>query len=100
MNKSFEPAASALPTKAYPKHWFAETDKSFDGRLVLDVFSTLLSYRWSILFLFVLGCVVGVLKAVNENPIYRAQLSMLVEPSNARTTGCLLYTSPSPRDRG
>lgn len=94
MNKSFEPAASKLPTKAYPKHWFAEADNSFDGRLVLDVFSTLLSYRWSILFLFILGCIVGVLKAVNENPIYRAQLSMLVEPSNARSAGPLQVFNP------
>ena len=76
------------------KHWFENTNNSLDGRVLVGVFSTLFAYRWSILFLFILGCVTGVLKAINENPVYRANLTMLVEPSSAQVSGQFQLFNP------
>jgi len=64
------------------EHQKQEGDKRIDGRLLLDIFSTVYSYRWSILLLFILGCIVGTMKAINEDPIYQANLTMSVEPNN------------------
>lgn len=76
------------------QHWFENTNKSLDGRVVASLFSTLFSYRWSILFLFILGCIVGILKAVNEDPVYQARLTMLVEPSNSQVSGQFQVFNP------
>ena len=40
--------------------------------------------QWAIIALMVLGCIAGVFKAVSEEPVYRARLTMAVEPSSYR----------------
>ena len=76
------------------KNWFENTENLVDGRTIFGIFNTLVVYRWSILFLFVLGCIVGVLKAINEDPVYRANLTMLVEPSSSKVSSQFQLFNP------
>ncbi len=57
------------------------------GRLV----QTAKENRWTIILMMVLGCVSGVFKAVSETPVYRASLTMAVEPSSSRSSGQSLF---------
>jgi len=84
LNKSYTKQAnsSGSQSEQFLQSWLQEGDKRIDGRLLLDVFSTVYSYKWSILILFILGCIVGTMKAINEDPIYQANLTMSVEPNN------------------
>lgn len=88
MNKSYTPQSTNIAERReqYIKGWFQEGDKRLDGRVIQDIFSTLFSYRWSILLLFIIGCVVGALKAINEDPIYQANLTMAVEPNTFKAS--------------
>ena len=86
---------------------------------------TIKKNRWLIALFLILGVVGGIIKALSETPVYQAGLTMVVEPSGdayrrqgvfdpyafrfyetqyellkSRSVACLLYTSPSPRDRG
>lgn len=47
--------------------------------------------RWGIILLMVLGCVAGILKAVSETPVYRAKLTMAVEPSVKQSTAQMMF---------
>jgi capsular exopolysaccharide synthesis family protein len=47
--------------------------------------------RWSIIVLMVLGCLAGVFKAISETPVYRASLTMAVEPSSSRNSSQSLF---------
>ena len=47
--------------------------------------------RWTIIIMMLLGCVAGVFKAVSETPVYRASLTMAVEPSTSRNAGQSLF---------
>ncbi|MBL4673854.1 MAG: hypothetical protein JKX81_16460, partial [Arenicella sp.] len=47
--------------------------------------------RWSIIVLMVLGCLAGVFKAISETPVYRASLTMAVEPSSGRNSSQSLF---------
>jgi capsular exopolysaccharide synthesis family protein len=47
--------------------------------------------RWSIIVLMVLGCLAGVFKAISETPVYRASLTMAVEPSSGRSSSQSLF---------
>ena len=47
--------------------------------------------RWSIIFLMLLGCIAGVFKAISETPVYRASLTMAVEPSTNRNSSQSLF---------
>lgn len=47
--------------------------------------------RWIIVLLMTLGCVAGVLKAVSETPVFRASLTMAVEPSGSRSNTQVMF---------
>ena len=88
------PSNQELSDNEHINHWFEDNSNTLDGRALFGVFNTLFLYRWSILFLFILGCIVGVLKAVNEDPVYRADLTMLVEPSSSQVSGQFQIFNP------
>lgn len=97
MNKVVQskiPSNQVFSDNEHIKHWFESSNNSLDGRVLIGIFHTLALYRWSILFLFIIGCVVGVLKAVNEDPVYRANLTMLVEPSSTQVSGQFQLFNP------
>lgn len=66
-------------------NWFNKQQGESSAEQSLHTFlHIVVHYRWSILLLFIIGCIAGVFKAVSEQPIYRASLSLVVEPSSRR----------------
>lgn len=71
------------------KNWF---DGGSDGQAGNENLSHMLGNgiqiikenQWGIIALMVLGCIAGVFKAVSEEPVYQARLTMAVEPSSYR----------------
>lgn len=47
--------------------------------------------RWWILLLMVLGCLAGSIKAISETPVYRASLTMAVEPRSVASSSQTLF---------
>ncbi|MGH1542070.1 MAG: GumC family protein [Arenicella sp.] len=90
--KSSRPESARV--NAYLDNWLNDTGKGRESKSLQHLFSTLLQYKWSIVLLFIIGCIAGALKAINEDPIYRAQLTMLVEPSVSRASNQPILFNP------
>ena len=65
-------------------NWFVKQNESTAEQSLHTLLHVVFHYRWSVLFLFIIGCIAGVFKAISEQPIYRASLSLVVEPTNPR----------------
>lgn len=63
--------------------WFSVSDKGSDLGGLKQLSRTLGIYRWSILVLTLLGVAAGAMKALSDTPVYRAQLSLVVDPGNS-----------------
>lgn len=55
------------------------------------LFQIVKDHKWSILALMLLGMVGGVIKALSETPVYRASLTMAVEPSSSQSGNQALF---------
>ena len=73
------------------KNWFSPASSVGESqdeaiRSALGSLMQLLrNYKWGIITLMLLGCLAGIVKSVSEVPIYQAELTMAVEPSNFRS---------------
>lgn len=81
-------------TDVYLQNWLQAQNSSNGNQMLTGVVNTLLHYKWSILLFLLLGGLLGGLKAINEDPVYRAQLTMLVEPSNRPSSGQPVLFNP------
>ena len=75
---------------AVVKNWFsggADNQAMNDNlsHILGNLLQIIKENRWGIIALMVLGCIAGVFKAVSEEPVYQARLTMAVEPSSYRT---------------
>lgn len=64
-------------------NWFSKQNESSAEQSLHTFLHVVVHHRWSIIFLFIIGCIAGVFKAVSEQPIYRASLSLVVEPNSS-----------------
>jgi capsular exopolysaccharide synthesis family protein len=56
------------------------------GKTLADYWRIVRRHRWSIILLTILGMLIGLFKAGNEIPVFRASLTMVVEPDFSNLT--------------
>ena len=69
-----------------------------------DYFHVLWKQKWIVIATFVVAVVTALGISYSLPEVYETRTSLLIQPPLAKevggeVTGCLLYTSPSPRDR-
>jgi len=71
------------------KNWFVGDASNKESvalsHTVQNLVHVIKENRWSIVLLCLLGCFVGVFKAVSEKPVYQARLTMAVEPNSIKS---------------
>jgi capsular exopolysaccharide synthesis family protein len=91
-------AGSQQQPEDFVRSWFSggqgtatEAQNDNLSQTLSSLIQTIRENRWAIIVLMVLGCVAGVFKAVSETPVYRAGLTMAVEPSGYRSGNSTMF---------
>lgn len=98
------PQGDRLDEKGDVKSWFSNAgnkpnpvsqaiglDSESLSHTLGSILLTAKENKWAILLLMILGCLAGVFKAISETPVYRASLTMAVEPSASRNTSQMMF---------